>query len=281
VPLTSAAVGLLLENGQLTLDEEIQVRVPQFPKKPWPVTLGHLMANVSGLRNDGGDEGPLYGERCERPVDALPMFAERDLRFEPGTRHAFSSYGWIVVSAAIEAAADTRLVPFMQTKIFAPLGMEHTRADSRTEPNPDTATSYFPRFAAEPRYGLHLMRPIDLSCYSGASVFLSTPSDLVRFGLAVNGGTLLQPATVQTLQRSQRLTSGAETGYGLGWEIEDVTLASQPAQWVGHNGTTLGGTVATLMTFRERGLVVAVLSNISYADTPAVALKIAQAFTEP
>jgi hypothetical protein len=38
--------------------------------------------------------------------------------------------------------------------------------------------------------------------------------------------------------------------------------------------------VASLMTFPERGIVVAVTSNISYADTPAVALKIAQAFAE-
>src|SRR5687767_1781335 len=35
--LTSAAVGVLAEKGQLRLDEEIQVYVPQFPTKQWPV----------------------------------------------------------------------------------------------------------------------------------------------------------------------------------------------------------------------------------------------------
>jgi hypothetical protein len=50
------------------------------------------------------------------------------------------------------------------------------------------AVSDFPRFAAEPRYGLHLMGEIDYSCYAGSSVFLSTPSDLVRFGMAINSG---------------------------------------------------------------------------------------------
>ena len=34
------------------------------------------------------------------------------------------------------------------------------------------------------------------------------------------------------------------------------------------------------MTFRERGIVVAVISNISYADTSSLALKIAEAFAE-
>jgi hypothetical protein len=38
--------------------------------------------------------------------------------------------------------------------------------------------------------------------------------------------------------------------------------------------------VASLMTFPEHGIVVSVTSNISYADTPGVALKIAQAFAE-
>jgi hypothetical protein len=34
------------------------------------------------------------------------------------------------------------------------------------------------------------------------------------------------------------------------------------------------------MTLRERGIVVAVISNISYADTFGVAVKIAEAFAE-
>ena len=50
---------------------------------------------------------------------------------------------------------------------------------------------------------------------------------------------------------------------------------------VGHDGESLGGMVASLMTFRERGIVVAVTSNISFADTRQSALKIAEAFAEP
>jgi hypothetical protein len=36
--------------------------------------------------------------------------------------------------------------------------------------------------------------------------------------------------------------------------------------------------VASLMTFPERGIVVAVTSNISYADTFAIGSRIAEAF---
>jgi serine beta-lactamase-like protein LACTB len=276
--LTSAAVGLLLERGQLKLDDEIQAYVPEFPAKPWPVTLRQLMGHVAGVRTDGGDEGPLLSARCERPIEGLHAFAERSLLFEPGTEYRYSSYGWILVSAAVETAAGEPFLRFMRKQVFEPLGMDDTMADSATEPIADRATPYFPRFAADPRYGPDLMRPIDYSCYAGASAFLSTPSDLVRFAMAINGGRLLQPATVELLQAPQRLTSGEETGYGLGWDLETIDLAGAPTRTVGHDGESLGGMTSSLMTIPEHGIVIAVTSNISYTDTFAVALKIANAF---
>ena len=194
------------------------------------------------------------------------------------------------MSAAVEAAANEPFFTFMQNEIFEPLGMNDTKADDArvdftredpaTEPVPGQATAYFPKFAADPHYGVDLMRPIDYSCYAGASAFLSTPSDLVRFALAIDSGKLLQPATVQLFQTSQRLPSGEETGYGLGWDLETVDVAGKQTRWVGHDGTSLGGMVASLMTFPEHGIVVAVTSNTSYADTESVAVKIADAFAE-
>ena len=102
--LTSAAVGLLLENNALGLDDEIQVHVPEFPKKPWPVTLRQLMAQVGGVTTDHGGEAPLSnpssGEgspagRCERTVDGLQLdnFGERQLLFEPARIYSPSGYG--------------------------------------------------------------------------------------------------------------------------------------------------------------------------------------------
>jgi serine beta-lactamase-like protein LACTB, mitochondrial len=224
------------------------------------------------------------GRCCRRTASGrltrCRTFAERPLLFEPGTQYHYSSYGWIVVSAAVEAAADEPFLTFMRKQVFEPLGMDDTRADSATESIPDRATPYFPRFGADPPYGLHLMREIDYSCYAGSSVFLSTPADLVRFGMAINSGMLLEPATVQLLQTSQQLASGEETGYGLGWDLETVTLAGGQTRVVGHDGDSLGGMVASLMTSREHGIVVSVTSNISYADTFAVALSIAQTFAD-
>ena len=239
--LTSAAVGLLLEKGRLKLDDEIQTYVPAFPEKQWPVTLRQLMGHMAGVRTDGGDEEPLFSERCERPVEALQCFAERPLLFEPGTQYRYSSYGWILVSAAVEAAADEPFFTFMREQIFDPLGMRDTMPDSATEPIPDRATFYFPRFAADPRYGPDLTREVDYSCFAGAGAFLSTPSDLVRFGMAINSGKLLQPATVRCSRRHS------------GWPrarrpVTVLAGTSRPSRWranqramVGHDGDSLVG----------------------------------------
>jgi CubicO group peptidase (beta-lactamase class C family) len=276
--IASAAAGLLLERHRLALDAEIQTYVPAFPRKPWPVTLRHLMAHQAGLGNDGGDEGPLYSRHCDRPVEALPAFADDDLRFQPGTGYRYSNYGWILVSAAIEQAAGEPFLGFVRAEVLDPLGMADTRADAGGEALPHRATPYFPRYAADPRYGPHVMRDIDLSCYAGAGVLVSTPSDLVRFGLAINGGKLLKPATVDLLQAPQRLASGEETGYGLGWDLETIALAGREARAAGHDGGVLGGPVVSLITLRERGIAVAVMSNTSYAETFAIASKVAEAF---
>jgi CubicO group peptidase (beta-lactamase class C family) len=313
--LTSAAAGVLLEDGRLKLDDEIQTYVAAFPKKQWPVTLRELMGHTAGIA-DGGDGAPPSTAHCERALEALQYFAENPLLFQPGSEYRYSSYGWILVSAAVEAAADQPLLTFMRERIFGPLGMRDTAADrgpdpaelegedfppfilireliydpgatrdttadATTRPGQSGVTPYFTRFASDPNHGMHVMRLLDYSCYSGASAFVSTPSDLARFGMGMSSGQLLKPATVEWLQTSQRLASGEETGYGLGWYVKTVTLAGKPTRVIGQDGDSLGGMVASLMTFPEYGIVVAVTSNISYADTSSLAVKIAEAFAQP
>jgi CubicO group peptidase (beta-lactamase class C family) len=277
IPLTSAAVGLLLDRHKLDLDKPIQAYVPAFPAKQWAVTLREVMADVAGIRNDAGDEEPLT-VRCDRTIDGLRRFADAPLLFEPGTRYHESSYGWILVSAAVEAAADEPFPTFMRARIFDPLGMSSTRPEAASEPIPDRATFYYPRFAGDPRYGPDLAREGDQSCFAGAAGYLSTPTDLVRFGNAMVNGKLLQPSTRELLQTPPRLASGRLSEYGLGWKLETVPLAGTPARAAGH-GTKqdfIGGT-ASFITFPERGLVVAVTSNISFANTHDIAVAIAQA----
>jgi CubicO group peptidase (beta-lactamase class C family) len=276
--LTSAAVGQLLESRALNLDDEIQAYVPDYPKKQWRVTLRRLMGNVAGVTNDAGDEESI-SEPCAQTTDALQRFAKDALLFEPGTKYRPSSYGWILVSAAVEAAAHETFFRFMRNQVFEPAGMAATVPDSVKESTPDRTTFYYPRFGGDTRYGPELAREGDYSCFAGAGAFLSTPADLVRFGMTFMRGKLVKPATVEMLQTPQRLTSGQPTDYGLGWALETVPLAGQPTKMAGHGTRAdfLGGTTS-LLTFPERGLAVAVMANTGFADTKSLALKLAQAF---
>ena len=306
--LTSAAVGVLLEKDRVKLDEEIQAYVPQFPKKPWPVTLRQLMGQVSGVGVEARDDWRLSSERCERAADALPVFADGPLLFPPGTQFRLSPHGWVLVSAAVEAAAERPFLSFMRDEVFQPLGMADTGAESPKEENPEhigedaedpppfraihdvilepwrvvtgtqgesaaggstrPATYYAPQFGPHPvyRYALHEISPRNLSCYAGAMAFFSTPSDLVRFELGMNGGRLLRPATVKSLEAFGR-TAGGYDGELLGVKVI-------------FDSRLLGVKVMSVVTVRERGFVVVVMSNITSADTAAVARKVGDAFAK-
>ena len=278
--LTSAAVGLLLEKGRLQLGDEIQTYVPAFPRKQWRVTLRQLMGHMAGVRHYRNEVDYMPSAHCDRAAEGLRSFENDPLQFEPETQSKYSTFGWILVSAAVEAASGAPVFAFMRTQIFEPLGMADTTSDSPTEPIPDQATFYYPRMSGDPSFGPELATTVDYSCFAGAGGFVSTPSDLVRFGMAVSaqGGKLLQPATVRKLQTPQALASGEETEYGLGWMVETVPLAGEPTRLASHASRTLLGGSTSFMTFPERGLVVAVTSNISFARTRHIALGIAEAF---
>jgi serine beta-lactamase-like protein LACTB len=280
IVFTSAAIGLLLDEGRLSLDDEIQKYVPDFPDQQWPVTIRQVMGQVAGFRTEDPYNGVLTSGHCERPADAVPLFAKEPLLFQPGTRYLDSTFGWVLLSAVVEAAADMPFIAFLNDRILRPLGMADTFKELLTDAPSDAATPYNPRFAENPSYGLSPLPKFDYSCHAGSNGFLSTPSDLVRFAMAIHSGKLLRPQTVQLLQAPQRLTSGEQTSYGLGWQLKTVTVAGQPIQAVGHNGHFWPEEVASLLTFPERGLAVAVMSNVSFEDTPLIAEKIAEAFAE-
>lgn len=276
IALTSAAVGLLRERDRLRLDDDIQEYVPAFPKKPWPVTLRQLMGHVAGIRHYRDTEwGDKPSEHCERASEGVHSFANDPLLFEPETKYQYSTYGWVLVSAAVEAAAGEPFFTFMHDQVFTPLGMLDTTADRANEPMEDRATSYYVN-----NFGREVTTGVDYSCFAGAGAFLSTPSDLVRFGLAMRGGTLLQPDTVRLLQSRQQLASGQDTNYGLGWMLDTVELAGAPTPLVYHASRTMEGASTSFLTFPERGLVVAVSSNIAFVDMRSIALAIAEAFAE-
>ena len=134
-PMTAAAVGLLLERGELDIDLRARHYVPSFPEKPWSFTTRQLMGHIAGIRHYDDDEEMLYRRTsCTSPLDALVLYADDPLLFEPATAYKYSSYGWTLVGAVVEAAAGEPFLYFMQREVFDPLGMGDTVLDDLHEP---------------------------------------------------------------------------------------------------------------------------------------------------
>ncbi len=142
MPMTATAVGLLHERGLLDLDAPVRDYVPGFPEKAWPVTTRQLMGHVAGVRHPPFDEELLYmRDHCESPLDGLEHFADDPLRFAPGTRYRYSSYGWTLVGAVVEAAAGEPFLDFMQREVYDPSEMRDTVFDDVLRPAPGARTS--------------------------------------------------------------------------------------------------------------------------------------------
>jgi len=279
--LTAAAVALLHERGRIELDAPVQTYVPAYPQKPWTVTTRQLMGDIAGvhrIRGDNNDNPP--GGQCASLDDALATFADEPLLFEPGTRYRFSTYGWILLSAVVEAAAREPLAKFMTREILETLGMQSTVLEDGADV-PDATSFYIPRASMRTKLGVRKESRQHNSCLAGAGAFFSTPSDLVRFGSAMLKPGLLKADSIALLQTPLRLRSGASTEFALGWKVERVQLAGAPARMVAHRATPNGGTVALLL-FPDHDLVVAAASNISPAEgVDPTGRKIADAFTKP
>ena len=103
--------------------------------------------------------------------------------------------------------------------------------------------------------------------------FLSTASDLVRYGFAYLGGDLLRPETIDVLWTSQHTLDGERTNYGIGWR-ENLESGRRV---ISHTGGAVGGTTV-LVIYPEEGVVVAILTNIQNASQTGNAAQIADMF---
>lgn len=272
-PVTAAALGLLVEEGRLDLDAPVQRYVPSFPQKPWPVTTRQLAGHLAGIRHYNGRE--FYSAVSYPNVTAaLDVFKDDSLIHQPGSRYAYSSYGWNLVSAVIEGAAQESFLRFMHDRVFVPLGLRHTVAE-----HPDSIIPFRARFYERGRDGNLLNAPyVDNSVKWAGGGFLSTAEDLVRFGSAHLEPGFLKAETLRLLHTSQKTNDGRETGYGIGWS---VGRDSTGRRTVGHSGGAVGGNTYLLL-FPDQRVVVALLANTSNAGTSArVAGNIGELFITP
>ncbi len=267
-PLSSVAVGLLYERGRIDLDAPVQTYVPTFPKKKWPISTRQLMGHIAGIRHYRGAEF-LSSRHYDGVLDGLAIFADDSLLFRPGTEYSYSSYGWNLVSAVVEKAAGVPFLDFMRREVIAPLGLRHTVAEYMVDIIPDRV-----RYYEHDDEGRLVNAPyVDNSYKWAGGGFVSTPSDLVRFGFGMLDGGVLQKKTVDLLWTPLHLESGKSTEYGLGWNVNEV----DGHRVISHGGGSVGGTTA-FMILPEQRVVVAITTNLTGAKTGSIATEVAKLF---
>ena len=252
--LTSVAIGRLVEEGKLDLDAEIQRYVPSFPRKRWPVTVRQVAGHLAGIRHYLANEENISYHHYPGVVEALEVFAKDSLRFEPGTRFAYSSYGWNLLSAVVERAAGEPYLTYMDRAVFQPAEMRHTVADQVDSIVPHRARWY----TRASRTGGILNAPFTDNSYKWAGGgFLSTTEDLAELADGLLHGRILRPETVRLLWTTQHLASGEATKYGIGWFVDTDGAGRRR---VFHSGGSVGGT-AYLLIYPDQDLILALLVN--------------------
>lgn len=264
-PITAVAALQQVEQGKLDLDQPVQKYVPSFPQKPWPVTCRQLLGHLGGVRHYKGDE-LASTRRYQSLTEALAIFKDDPLLHEPGTKYAYTTYGYNLLGCAVEGASSTKFSDYLQAHIFKPAGMERICVDDAAAIIPYRAQGY----RKLPDGTLRNSILADTSNKIPGGGLCGTSGDLARFAIALQKNVLLKPATRAQMWTRQRLTDGTESAYGLGWNVS--TRAGR--REVAHGGGQ--PRVATyLYLLPDERCAVAIMTNLEGAKLPELSRRIA------
>jgi CubicO group peptidase (beta-lactamase class C family) len=253
---TAAAMLLLVQDGKLTLDDDIRLYLPEMPDYGTPITVRHLLTHTSGLREQWSLMA-LTGNGPGTQAHTMPMILDlasrqKGLNFKPGAEFLYTNTNYALAAMIIERVSGQSLQRFTDQRLFQPLGMRETRwrEDFHTVV-PGRATAY-----ASAGDGFIANMPFT-SVYGNGGL-LTTIGDLLRWNAFLDKPSDLPggPALVVALQTPGHLSNGAPLEYALGLEV----TRDHGRRLVSHSGST-GGYKAWLGRYPDEGVSIAVMCN--------------------
>ncbi len=244
VVATSPAVMLLIERGEVGLDEPVGRYIEAFSGNGRDtVTVRHLLTHTSGMR-PGISLRPEWSG-YERAIELACAEQPRD---EPGTVFRYSDINFILLSEIVRRVSGDGLERFAKENVFEPLGMANTRF---LPPE-----GWKERIAPTQRTGDGMLRGVvhdptarAMDGVSGHAGLFSTAGDLARFArMMLNRGELegvrvLDEGTVE-LMTAVQTPDAMEDRRGLGWDIDTGFSRPRgnhfPLGSYGHTGWTGG-----------------------------------------
>lgn len=254
---TAVAVAQLIERGQLSLDDTLEQVLPDYPDKiaAKRIKIRHLLAHQSGLGNFFNNEYKRNPERFVRPADYFPLFANKPLFFEPGTKFSYSNAGMVVLGAVVEQISKQRFEDYLRENIFAPAGMKNT-VYNPAEAAKNRIASLHSRFEnndpleMEPRKENSAHRVA-----SPAGNSYTTAADMLLFIRGLQTEKLVKRETLATFN-GQNAVAPRGDDYAFGFETEIYNGKFG----YGHSGGAPGVNTNTI-TFGDGDYTVVILSN--------------------
>lgn len=259
--LTAIALLQLVEDGRVKLDDPIAKYLPDYPKPAdaQRITLRHLLTHSAGL--GGLWELPRFEPRRRYGSNAayLPLLADRELLFEPGTRYSYSNEGFVLAGAVVERVTGQSYDAVLATRILGPAGMRGWCDCMGTPDAPRRARGYSHREDLDP-LGLAPMTDNEYFVFAegmAAGGYYATAEDYLRFAAAMRRGLLLDSAS-QAAAFTKAPHSPSPRGYGLGFQLQEY--GGKPTWGHGGGGGRYGiGT--QFATFADGSWTVAVMGN--------------------
>jgi CubicO group peptidase (beta-lactamase class C family) len=206
-PVTVTAVMMLVERGELALEDRVAVYVPRFAQNgKHEVQIRHLMTHTSGLPDMPPDNDKLRA--AHKPLAAfIEEGCRSPLLFPPGTNVSYQSLGIAMLAEVVHQITGLALHEFLRKEVFTPLGMADTSLGWQPEKKDRIAVV---RISPEQqKTDWNWNTPYWLGFGAPWGGLNTSPADFARFcQMMLNGGVLgdvriLSPASVRAMTSNQ------------------------------------------------------------------------------
>lgn len=274
-PMTSTAVMLLADAGELSLADPVRKFIPEFKGDDRAqMTIEHLLTHTSGLPDQLPNNNEL--REAHAPLSEFVAGAVKvPLQFEPGTKYSYQSMGILLAAEIVERISKMPLRDFLRDKVYQPLGMSKTVMGLAPLKFEDTMPSQVEFAAPEGGAGDPSTKDWDWnspywrdlgSPWGGAH---STSPDIERFlrSFLEPDSPVLKPETARSMISNH--TPHLDTARGLGFQLGTSFADGCSEETYGHSGST--GTMSWCDP--ARGLSCVTLTTLPSRVSNALILK--------
>lgn len=264
---TAAAVMQLVERGKIDLDNPLSAYLSDTPSGWRNMTVRHLLNHTSGIV-EPGDINLFFQTYFQAHTPADVVAAVKRLAgepaFEPGSRHEYSNFGYLLLGAIIESASGMTYGQYLKANIIEPLDLDDT---GFAETFPRSLWSGYVREDGK----LVSVTPVQPPLSFSAGGIVSTAADLITWQQALAGGRVVSPESYRQMITPTRLASGEEYPYGYGALL--VGLHCQDG--VRHDGG-MPGYETVLLYCPQEDVAIVLMFNSNPADPTAIHNLLAQ-----